>query len=237
MRVNPQRAKYVLGLDLGRVQDYSALAILEREWTLRLPEDAQFVMEDMRPERATLLYRLRDLKRWKLGTPYTVIVADVATVMDDVRIHRYGGQLVVDCGGVGMAVLDELRAAGVMAVTGVVLTGGSAITQSSSDARVVNLPKKELVTPLVAAYQAGRLRVGRSVPQEFDQELRAFGYKLNKDTAHVSYESLSQQVHDDQVVAVALAYWWGERKAPMRNPLDDRVMSEVGADYDPREFV
>lgn len=233
MRVNPLLAKYIIGLDLGQVQDSSALGIMEREWIILHP-GGEYILEELDPSRATLEYRLSDLVRWPLGTPYPEIVEQVVAVMADQRIFAYGGMLVVDVGNVGRAVLDMLRAAGVRAMMGVNITSGFAETASATDQWVVNVPKRELVTPLVLAYQTGRIKVGESVPPSFDEELKAFGYRANKRTGKVSYESLESKVHDDQVLAVALAYWWAENRAKMPNPLANKERSDISPEYDPK---
>lgn len=233
MRVNPTLAKYIIGLDLGQVQDYSAFAIMEREWVIDYPKQTDYILEELEPSRAFLEYRLLDLQRYQLGTPYPDIVDNMVALMEDRRIFDYGGMLIVDVGHVGRAVLDILKKAGVP-VLGVNITAGFAETASATDPWVTNVPKRELVTPLVLAYQTGRIRVGPSVPQSFDEELKAFGYHTNKRTGSVTYESLEAKVHDDQVVAAALAYWWAEKRAPMQNPLGNRVRAEIGKEYDPK---
>lgn len=233
MRVTPYLAKYIIGLDLGQVNDSSALAVMEREWTIMHPE-GYIDLGDIDPRRATLEYRLTDVIRWPLGTPYPDITDEVVAIMADQRLYQYGGMLVVDVGNVGRAVLDMVRKAGVASVTGVNITGGFAETASATDPWVTNVPKMELVTPLVLAYQTGRMKLGPSVPPSFDQELKSFGYKTNRKTGTTTYESLESKVHDDQVLAAALAYWWSEKKAPMPNPLENRVRADVSPEYDPR---
>jgi hypothetical protein len=42
-------------------------------------------------------------------------------------------------------------------------------------------------------------------------ELKNFQYKINKETAHVSYEAWRERDHDDLVLALALSAWAGER--------------------------
>jgi len=114
---------FYVGLDLGQRQDYSAMAVVERRErggtrVAHLPW-----MERREDGEGTLV--VRHLERMKLGTPYTQVVRRVVEVM---RHGALGGprRLVVDATGVGMPVVDMLRAAqlgcGVMAV---LITGGS----------------------------------------------------------------------------------------------------------------
>ena len=57
---------YLLGLDLGRTRDFSALAVIER---FKKPD---------RDGRLVSQYAIRHLQRWPLRTSYTSVVADLA---------------------------------------------------------------------------------------------------------------------------------------------------------------
>ena len=83
---------YILGLDLGQTTDYSALAVLERP------------VESPSKE---VIYALRHLQRFPLGTPYTTIVPGVARIAAKPPLR--GSPLVVDQTGVGRPVVDMLR--------------------------------------------------------------------------------------------------------------------------------
>src|SRR6266542_2008113 len=91
----PKAPTYVVGLDLGKMSDYSALSILERH------QPAAAV-----PAR----YEVRYLKRWPLRTPYPRIVEDVAALLARPPLGPQT-DLVVDHVGVGVAVLDMFRRA------------------------------------------------------------------------------------------------------------------------------
>ena len=59
---------YFVGLDLGQVNDYSALAVLERT-------------EQPSIDRPGRHYSVRHLHRWALGTSYPAIVQSVAALL------------------------------------------------------------------------------------------------------------------------------------------------------------
>jgi hypothetical protein len=90
----PPPPRYLIGLDLGSAQDFSALAILEQHGH---GQDAEFLC--------------RHLQRWPLRTPYTAIASDVAGIVN--RKELRGGQarniLAVDMNGPGTPVLDLLK--------------------------------------------------------------------------------------------------------------------------------
>src|SRR5262245_43983021 len=106
-------AEYFIGLDLGRTQDFTALAVLERR---------AVASPGAKPE-----YALRRLQRFPLGTAYTQIVPAVAALRSKEPLRQ--APLLVDQTGVGRAVVDMLRqtASGVIAVT---ITGGHAVTHA-----------------------------------------------------------------------------------------------------------
>jgi len=61
-------------------------------------------------------------------------------------------------------------------------------------------------------FQAGRLKVAAELPAArlLVEELLNFRVKINVKTAHDSYEAWREGVHDDLVLAVALACWYEE---------------------------
>ena len=62
-----KETRYYSGLDLGQMQDYSALVVVERT---NLPDPA-------RPGKKVYHFAVRHLHRWPLGTAYPAIVTDV----------------------------------------------------------------------------------------------------------------------------------------------------------------
>jgi hypothetical protein len=94
----------------------------------------------------------------------------------------------------------------------VTITGGD--TASTEDPWHLRVPKRDLVGTLVALLQTGRLRVaeGLELAPALVNELVNFKMKINLDTGHDSYEAWRESVHDDLVLAVALACWCGERE-------------------------
>lgn len=61
--------------------------------------------------------------------------------------------------------------------------------------------------------QSDRLKFAAGLPAVplLVQELLAFRVKIDPLTAHDSYGSWREGSHDDMVLAVAIASWWGER--------------------------
>src|SRR5262245_4137534 len=105
-------ADYFVGLDLGQTTDYTALAVLEHS--------------DSQPP----LYAIRHLQLYILGTSYPAMIAAVVQLVAQIPAGRCRA-LVVDQTGVGRAVVDLLRTAGLKTrLIPVTITAGQAVTQT-----------------------------------------------------------------------------------------------------------
>ena len=155
---------FTLGLDLGQRKDYTALSILER--TTRGRRD--FVVNAYRrsdeeidlPEDEPVVYHLRHLERFRLGTSYPAIVERVKAL---VTAPELAGEtdLVVDATGVGAPVLDMLRAAGIPGIIAVTITGGDQVARPSYDE--YRVPKRDLVSTVQVVLQTKRLRFAKGL--------------------------------------------------------------------------
>jgi hypothetical protein len=81
------------------------------------------------------------------------------------------------------------------------------------------------VSNLQVLFQAGRLRVAEGLPEArtLINELINFRVKITAN-AHDTYEAWREGTHDDLVLAVALACWYGERNKS--SLLDDVFLEE-----------
>ncbi len=175
----------VIGADLGQAQDPTALAVAE----VHTPE-----------------IHVRHLERLPLGTPYPKVVERIAGLVERLP----GATLVVDATGVGRAVLDQMREAGLEPIP-VTITGGRFISFDGDHWRV---PKKALLRPLVAATEGGWLKVAKDLPEAeaLQVELQAFQRRITA-RGHDAFQGVGE--HDDLVIAVALACWWPTARKPL----------------------
>src|SRR4051794_17510923 len=120
--------QYFVGLDVGKVRDFAALAVLDRASGIDRPRSA-----------------CRHLQRWRLGTPYPVVAESVVSLLQ--RPPLPGCTLAVDATGVGKAVVDLLveaiRDKAVCTLLPVTITAGSAANLGPDG--TVRVPKKDLV--------------------------------------------------------------------------------------------
>ena len=91
---------YFTGLALGQQADFAALVTVERH-KLAQPPTGKTVYR----------FDVRHLHRWPLKTPYPAVVADVKALFEEPPLS--GSMLAVDETGVGRAVVDMARAAGI----------------------------------------------------------------------------------------------------------------------------
>jgi hypothetical protein len=191
---------FVVGLDLGQVNDFSAACVLE---VTRAPDP-------VRPERLVRHHAARYLKRWPLGTPYPDIVGDVARVLATAPLP--GAPLVVDQTGVGRPVVDMLRRAKMPArLVPVTITAGTRETQTADGWHV---PKVVLVSSIQVLLQQRRLRFAAALAERrtLEAELAGFRVRLTA-AAHETYgaDDWRAGANDDLVLSLGLGAWYGER--------------------------
>jgi hypothetical protein len=182
--------KIVIGLDLGKLRDYTAVCVLEH-----LVEERQF--------------RVGHLQRFKLNTAYPQIIEEVG-----VLVRRFpGSELIIDATGVGVAVFDMFVQAA-LRPRGVMITGGD---QESHEGKVHRVPKATLVSLVDKAMQTQELRILSTLSEAaiLRRELEHFevGYT---GTGHMTFNARVGK-HDDLVLALAIALW-GAVGARKRNP-------------------
>jgi hypothetical protein len=180
---------YFVGLDLGQSQDPSAVCVVE--------------MSELRGLRD---YSVRHLQRYRLGTSYVEIVAAVTGLM---RMLGEEARLIVDATGVGRPVVDLLVQAGLSPVP-VTITGGD---RASFEGGFFRVPKRDLVSAVVVALQAKKLKISPALPDAdvLVKELLNFKVRIDPKTSHDSYAAWREGAHDDLVLACALAVWFASR--------------------------
>jgi hypothetical protein len=128
-------------------------------------------------------------------------------------VTRQGGKGVVDLFAQART-SDRLRFAGVE-LAAITITGGTAVTEDGEGFRV---PKRDLASAVQALLQEERVKVAPALPlaRTLLDELVGFRVKIDRATGHDSYgagEDWRSAPHDDLVLALAMALWWGEWRA------------------------
>jgi hypothetical protein len=184
--------EYFVGLDLGQVNDSTAIAVVERR-----------TRDGERPT-----YGIRHLQSW-LGEPYPSLVGHVVGIMG--RPPLDGARaLVVDRTGVGRPVFDLFRMAGLTcSVIGVTITAGD--LAHSDDAGGWFCPKRDLIGAAQVLLQGRRLEIAKRLPlaETLAGELRDFRVSISP-AGHDSYNAREGK-HDDLLLAMSMAIWAAER--------------------------
>jgi hypothetical protein len=210
--------RYVFGLDLGKLSDFSAFCVVR--WPF--PAERMVTAKERAVSRMLVDYDIPILRRWPLGTPYTRIADDVVKFYRQPKFEGLQPILVVDTTGVGEAVYELLRErmtrAGMQGGTcSVYITGGAKATQVGEGR--FNVAKRVLVSVLQALLGSRRLHVHPQLPDAkvLVKELQTFQVKIT-DAGNESFESWRERDHDDLVLAVALACWGATTLDPLEVP-------------------
>jgi hypothetical protein len=223
---------FFLGLDIGRSVDYSALSVIARK--------VEYSREELKDAKELLTkYYAVYVHRFPLGTPYYLLEEEVDRIWKLPELRASNNWIIVDKTGVGAPVVENIRRNKGLPVQGVTITGGEVVNQPSPNE--FNVPKSHLVTALMDIVQRKRFKVMKGVDneKEFFEQVDNFGYKINRETANMSYEALQDRVHDDLVISAALAIWFAERVVPYANATvkvqEEREYNPLeGVEYDPR---
>ncbi|MBN2323139.1 MAG: hypothetical protein JXQ30_05335 [Spirochaetes bacterium] len=216
--------KYFVGVDLGNVNDFSAIALVEREEEINPGDYGKGILEHIETR-----YLLRHLERIK-DLPYPNVVQRIREMFADPILKR-NGTLLVDITGLGLPVYQMLCNEHLSPI-GVTITGGEAVSKTGSN---YNVPKSQLVSSLMILLQSGRFKrpPDLELGEEFEKEMGSFQYKTNLKTGHVRYEAETEAVHDDLVIAVTLATWYASTSDPHMSEVygDDDIDERENARY------
>lgn len=225
-------ASYAVGVDLGQVQDHTAIAVVgldDRYLAARRARDKAYdslsrARKDPHLDEADLrviereiddgaesvpepVYEVRHLERLPLGTRYPEVVGRIEDLLNTPPLADECA-LAVDATGVGVAVTDMLRKAGLY-FDSVTITSGEKENHEGSYWRV---PKRDLTSACQVLLQQRRLRIAASLPEAktLTQELLSFRYKITQ-ASNLTYEAWREGAHDDLVLALSLAVWEAEK--------------------------
>jgi hypothetical protein len=186
----------LLGIDLGKQRDHTAVALLERSY-----------------EGGKNYYDLTFLERLPLGSSYTAQVEHIKGLHKRLVEQGRTVALVVDRGGVGEGVVDLIKAAKLKPIC-VYMTAGHKMTR---DGPSYNVPKKDIVTAVKVTMESNRLKIHAGLPYArlLISELEGFNYEINP-RGHTTFGNdvgvlWREAQHDDLVLSVAFAVWYGER--------------------------
>jgi hypothetical protein len=237
----PLLPSYTIAVDLGQVNDSTAITVMERTAVLTgridlVPNVASYfdgnehLPRTIKVPQSIGAYDVIHLQRLPLGTPYTALPETLRSIEHQLR-QRWSDlvfqrhhvsplmtdaplELIVDQTGVGRPVVDLLRQGGFEPIA-ITITGGDQVIPV--ERREYRVPKRNLVGAVQVLLQTRRLRWASSLPEAatLKQELDNFKAKISL-SGHDSYgagEDWREGNHDDLVLSVALGCWHGEFEA------------------------
>jgi len=228
--------RYMLGIDFGQAQDYTAIVIVQRNETAMQDGLALRPGDPIAKEALTLVssYELRHIERPKLGTPFPDIVGRIGTLLQAKELASSERVCIIDLTGCGRPILDMMRRAGISPIVALNITGGDMARQTPEG---FNVPKKELVTALQMYLQSGRLKIAAALPetQALKNEMLNFKVKVKASTGEESYEAWRENDHDDMVLATAMVCWYAHLHDDTNRVIDEERIAK-DADYDILHF-
>jgi hypothetical protein len=199
---------FVMGVDVGQARDYTAIVVIE------VVRGA-----DGRPSK----YHCRKLERLPLGTPFSEmgpvdsngnrsllrdksnVVGYVDQIANNLIQAAQGAKpmIVVDATGEGRMVAEYIYKYTKATTASVIITGGKVETFAD---QYIRIPKGSLITSLQLVFQHDWLKIAPSMKllDILIEELKHYETRISN-RAHESFGSAREHVHDDLVLALALA--------------------------------
>ena len=206
---------YFVGVDLGQAQDYTAVSILHRR---ELAGPQIVALGDYKPEMDVEgsimdVFDLVHLERFPLDTSYCDIVDRLGRLLHAPELQGRRTVLVVDQTGPGRPVTDMIKAGRFGPLVSITITGGLAVNQTADG---FNVPKRDLVSVLQLMLQSGRLGISAALPDAdlLLDEILNFKTKVRPRDGEEEYGVWREGVHDDMVLATAIALWYASRSSP-----------------------
>ena len=207
-----ERHKILLSVDLGKRQDFTAFVIAEIKPELR--------KNKRQGNMAVMVSTVRDIQQLPLNTDYADVAQRIHNVFWDDRLWLRDGKsgksvgptLLVDAGGVGDAVADDLaKDLGVPFVRYRLVRGTA---QENKHSKLdYTVPRTIMFQQLYAAFHSERIKIDRRLPLAKDliAELKGLQVERNEESGYVKVTH-REGTHDDMAICLAAANWWANRK-------------------------
>ncbi|MGY8681193.1 hypothetical protein Q2941_25845 [Bradyrhizobium sp. UFLA05-153] len=197
------RSAWVVGVDLGKSVDSTAIAIMHHtikgtgEWTADHKTRT-------RREKSVQRFDLLHLQRLPLGMNYVAQANAINEVMQREPLKSAKAKLVIDQSGVGAGVVDLMEANGLRLIR-LQITAGS---EQTHEGRLYRVAKTILISKMEAAMHSKELHVAAALTEaeSLRDELRDFQRHVTASGANTW--SARAGKHDDIVLAVSYGIWW-----------------------------
>ncbi len=213
--------RFFIGLDIGQAKDHTAVVVLGRKYQVPRREAYETIINDWPVqsfhERYQAIFDLRHCERLPLGTTYTKVIDRLRVILQTPELYSKS-TLIIDATGCGRPVFEQfIKAKICKPIIGVQITGGHEVSEDAPGI-FYNVPKIDLVSALQTLIQAQRLKIASEIEHAdiLKNEILNFRVKVSERTANVKLEAWREKDHDDLVLALAMAAWWGIRTENQR---------------------
>lgn len=241
--------EYALICDPGKRRDAAGLMVM-RNTVQIVPRQELLNNQD----RTRNLFDIVFIDKF-LRKPYPQLCRDIGMLMNTTDLAN-NCDLLLDGNGVGEAVVDILREAG-LAPMPIMAVGGYQVTEVKEEfgklfgapgstqikrlqvVKEIHVPKEDLVAAGQGAVQQKRVRIAKHLrwAPELEKQLNHFKGP-DKSKGRKSYEADETSVHDDLVSCFIIGCWWFTRERKDIIIPDKHIGRERVADrgWDPMDF-
>jgi hypothetical protein len=216
--------RYIVGVDLGKSVDSTAIAVLHhtrtptKQWVDNLTKGYSKQKADER-------FHVVHLERLPLGMAYPMQIEYVRRLLERAPLDGVA-PCVCDDTGVGKAVSDGMVLAGIRPLYRVTITAGAEVTQHAGNCW--HVPKFVLISTLESRMHTQELKVAPRLVEA--GPLREEMLDFERNVSEAGRQTFSARVgkHDDILLAVSLATFWAVhtgQKAESSMPLSDAFAS------------
>lgn len=190
--------EYLLPIDLGRFQDYSAIHLIK---IVPVSKSNKF-----NPKEVMWYNTYHVIWQERTTEKYTALVKRVDMILSQPRFAE-NTAVIVDATGVGSAVV-EMFEHNPIAIS---IHGGDMVS-IREDPPGYNVPKRDIIGAMQVVLQTGRLKIKKDLPynDQLIRELQNFTMKISAAGSDL-YENLKSSIHDDMVISLGLGLWYGEK--------------------------
>ena len=209
-----QGKTYLVGVDLGYMNDHTAIAVLEKT-----------LIWNEKTNSKTNRYNVTLLEKYALGTPYLSIVRRVAGLMASPALLP-DPELVMDTSGLGQPVYQMMRDAG-LCPRGITITSGA--TSKQDEDGNYNVPRNELLGNVLMKLETDCLKIAdMELTPDIQRELEALRLRVK-----TRRDVIDSNEHDDLVMAVALPLWYASQYDHYVDDLLDDGGNQTLSDWNP----